>query len=192
VNKSRALARVLALDNAPMKSLRLAVPALLCMSLAACSPELNWRQAGMHGEGLQVLFPCDPDQHARQVPLLGAPVRMEMRVCSAAGVFYALSFTDVSEPARVPLMLAELRTRALNNIGAPAAASPISAGIAGMTPQAQAVRVVAPGQLPDGAPVQLQAVFFAKGLRVYQASLLGARITPEASEIFFTGLKFSL
>jgi hypothetical protein len=59
-----------------------------------------------------------------------------------------------------------------------------------MTPNDQAGRMVISGRLPDGAAVQEHAVFFVRGLRVYSATLIGARPAPQAVEIFFSGLKF--
>jgi hypothetical protein len=45
------------------------------------------------------------------------------------------------------------------------------------------------GRRPDGAAVRQQAVFFAKGLRVYQASVVGETLSGEAVDTFFAGLK---
>jgi hypothetical protein len=46
------------------------------------------------------------------------------------------------------------------------------------------------GRLPDGAPVQEHAVFFTRGLRVYSATVIGAKPALPAVETFFGGLKF--
>ena len=61
---------------------------------------------------------------------------------------------------------------------------------AGLTPNPQAARVSFAGRLPDGAAVQQHSVFFSKGLRVYQASVIGTKPPLDAVETFFTGLKF--
>jgi hypothetical protein len=37
--------------------------------------------------------------------------------------------------------------------------------------------------------VQEEAAFFVKGLRVYQASVIGERLSPEMTDNFFAGLK---
>ena len=130
------------------------------------------------------------DRHARTVMLAGARVRMEMWVCTAAGSTFALSFVDVADPAQVGNTLGELRAAMLSNVhGVSPRLAPSQ--VIGMTPNPQATRVDCAGQLPDGAPVQAHAAFFAKGLRAYQASTMGARPEPSGVEIFFGGLKFS-
>ena len=164
-----------------------------CMGLAAllfagCSPSLDWRETRLEGTGVVAQFPCRPDRHARPVVLAGISARMEMLVCTAAGVTFAVSFIDMTEPALVAPALAELQATALGNIaGRQVASTPIR--VSGMTPNPQAAQVSMAGRLPDGAAVQEQAAFFAKGLRVYQASLIGAALAPEAVATFFAGLK---
>jgi hypothetical protein len=156
----------------------------------ACSPTLDWRELRPEGSGIAVSFPCKPDRHARTLAVAGHPVRMEMLVCSAGGATYALSFADLPEPVAVVPALAELRAVAVANIAAPP--SPLlDLRVPGMTPNVQAGRIAVSGRLPDGAAVQEQAAFFAKGLRVYQASVIGAHLGGEAAETFLTALKLS-
>ncbi len=162
---------------------------LALMGLSACSPALDWRETAAEGSGVVAMFPCRPDRHARTVELGGSKLKMEMLVCPAAGATYALSFVDVPDPARVGTALAELRAAALRNVQALQPAV-VPARVPGMTPNAEAVRVSAAGRLPDGAAVQAQAVFFAKGLRVYQGSVIGATPAAEANEVFFAGFRF--
>jgi len=66
----------------------------------------------------------------------------------------------------------------------------VPARIGGMTPNAEAVRLAATGRLPDGARVQAHIVFFTKGLRVYQGSVVGAQPSAEANEVFLAGFRF--
>ena len=49
-----------------------------------------------------------------------------------------------------------------------------------MTPNPAAIRLRVEGRLPDGKAVQEQAVFFVRGLRVYQASVIGSMPGTEA------------
>ena len=172
-----------------MKGLAALQGSLFLIGVVACSPTLDWRETAAEGSGVVAMFPCRPDRHARTVELAGASLKMEMLVCPAGGTTYALSFADVADPALVSAALAELRSTALCNVQAtePQLAP---AQIKGMTPNAEALRVSAVGRLPDGAAVQERAVFFAKGLRVYQGTMIGAKPALEASEIFFSGFKF--
>lgn len=164
---------------------RLCLAALLA---AGCSPSFDWREVRPEGAGVVAQFPCRPDRHARSVVVAGTAMRMEMLVCSASGVTFAVSFLDVADPAQVAAVLAELRAAALRNIGGQQLESqPVQVG--GMTPNPQSVRVSMTGRLPDGAAVQEQAAFFVKGLRVYQAHAIGATVGPEVAAVFFAGLK---
>jgi hypothetical protein len=168
-----------------MRSIRLGLAALLA---AGCSPNMDWRETRPEGAGVVAQFPCRPDRHARQVVVAGTAARMEMLVCSASGVTFAVSFLDVADPAQVASVLAELRTTALSNIGGKQLDSQ-PAKVSGMTPNPQAARVSMTGRLPDGAAVEEQAAFFVKGLRVYQAHAIGASLAPEVAAVFFDGLK---
>ena len=162
--------------------------ALALSTTQACSPVLDWREFEPEGSGVVVAFPCRPDHHARSVSIAGTPTQMDMVVCAAGDATYALSFIDVADPARVGAAIADLRAVAAANLGS--AAPEVSAlQVRGMTPNTQAARLALAGQRPDGAPLQQQAAFFSKGLRVYQASVVGARLSAEATETFFGSLK---
>lgn len=158
-------------------------------AIAACSPGLDWREFEPEGSGVVVSFPCRPDRLVRSVPLAAAPVRMEMLVCSVSETTFALTFADVPDPAAVGPALAELRALAAINIGAPAA-TPSAWQVPGMTPNAEASRIAISGRRGDGRPVEEEALFFSKGRRVYQASVVGERIAPEAASSFLGAPRF--
>ena len=158
--------------------------------LCACTPTLDWREFEPEDSGIVATFPCRTDRHARNVAVAGTAARMEMLVCTAGGATYALAFFDVSGPAEVASALAGLRTVAATNLGV-AEPAPEPLRVRGMTPNAMAARLRISGRGPDGAAVQEQAAFFTKGLRVYQASVLGPTLADEAVDTFFGGLKLS-
>jgi hypothetical protein len=163
--------------------------ALAMLGLGACSPTLNWREVPTEDGQLLALFPCKPDRLQRTVPLAGAPSLMRLASCSVDGVTYALSDAGVAEPAKVGAALQQLRVTAAGNIGAAeAAGTPVS--VAGMTPNPQAKRVALQGRGADGQPVHEQLAVFAKGLRVYQATVIGPTLDAEPVEMFFAGLRF--
>jgi hypothetical protein len=114
---------------------------------------------------------------------------MELLVCSAGGSTFALGFVDIADPVRVTPALGELRDVMLANVNG-AAGRVVPAQVTGMTPNPQALRLATSGRLPDGAPVQAEAMFFVKGLRVYQATVIGTAPAPQVIETFFGGLKF--
>ncbi len=161
---------------------------LLLAGLAACSPALNWREVRPEGSGAVVMLPCKPSHEVRKVPLAGVAVPMTITACRTGGAMYALSFADVGETGRVAPALQALREAALANLrGNVLAAQP--ARVEGMTPDAQAQRLSIRGALPDGTQVQEQLAVFSKGTRVFQATLFGSRLEPDAIETFFGGLR---
>jgi hypothetical protein len=172
-----------------MKLLAALPMCLVLAGLGACSPVFDWRETAAEGSGIVAMFPCRPDRHARTVELAGSKLKMEMLVCPADGATYALSFADVPDPAQLAPVLAALRSAALRNVQA-AAPQLVPARIGGMTPNAEAVRLATAGRLPDGASVQVHMVFFTKGLRVYQGSVVGPQPAAEANEIFLAGFRF--
>ena len=164
------------------------VAGALLASLVACTPTYDWREFDPDGAGLRVSFPCRPDRHARKIGAGGATTQLEMLVCSAGDATFAVAFATLSDPSAVAATLGEWRAAALANLGgATATASPLQLG--GATPNAQAALLLMRGRRPDGSAVVQRAAFFAKGLRVYQASVIGSELPAEATEIFFAGLK---
>ncbi|MEP7099897.1 MAG: hypothetical protein ABI781_05275 [Burkholderiales bacterium] len=164
------------------------IAALAAACSAACSPTLDWREFVPEGTDISISFPCRPDRHARAVIVVGAKAQMEMLSCSAGDATFALAFVDVTDPARVGATLAELRATAASNLQASPQNAPLQ--IRGMTPNEQAARVTLAGKLPDGAAVQEHAAFFTRGLRVYQATVIGAKPLPQVVDTFLGGLKF--
>jgi hypothetical protein len=159
----------------------------LLAGLVACSPTYDWREFAPEGVGLRLSFPCRPDRHARNV-VAGAATQIEMLACSVGDTTFALTFARLSDPAAVATTLGEWRAAALANLGG-ATATPLPLQLGGATPNAQAAMLVLRGRRPDGSAVLQQAAFFAKGLRVYQASVIGSELPAEATQTFFVGLK---
>ena len=176
-------------DNASMRGANTWIAALTAACAAACSPALDWREFVPEGSGVSVTFPCRPDRHARVVVVAGVKALMTMLVCTAGDTTYALSFLDVAEPSRVSATLAELRASAVANVqGHAPSLAPLQ--IKGMTANDEAVRVTVSGHLPDRVAIHEHAVFFTRGLRAYQATVIGADPASRAVETFFDGLKF--
>jgi hypothetical protein len=160
------------------------------LGLAACSPSLNWREIRPEASELVALFPCKPDRFARTLMLAGNSVEMRLMSCSVDGVTYALSYAALEDAARISPALKQLRDAAAANIGGQARQGAPFA-VAGMTPQALAQRWRLQGHAADGAAVHEQIGLFSKGLRVYQATVVGPQLDAEAAEVFFGGLKFA-
>lgn len=161
---------------------------LLSAGLGACAPPLDWRDVRAAGSGVEAQFPCKPDRHARTVPIAGQSLRMEMLVCSADGLTFGLSFVDVAGLDAVGPVLDALRSVTVANLGAREPAIR-EARVPGMTPNPKSVRMSLTGRLPDGTAVRQHSLIFTRGLRVYQASVVGANPPSEATDSFFAALR---
>lgn len=166
-----------------------ALSGLLGVFLGACTPVLDWREVRVDDAALTAWFPCKPDRRVRDLHFGGVAVRMEMVACTADASTYAVSFLALQDAAAVTPMLEALRSAAITNIGGdPPRVGPFE--LSGMTPNRAAGRLGLSGRMPGGAAVREQAAFFARGLRIYQASVIGAAPTAEAVEMFISSLEF--
>ena len=168
-----------------------AVLALAVLVLLGCSPSLDWREA-RPADGLSVLFPCKPDTHVRQVSLAGSPQPMSLSSCTADDRTFALSYLDVSDINQLtPVIQAMQQSLAdkLQGSGTPAQRKP--ATVLGATPHSLAQQLVVEGRRPDGRVIRADSVFFCKGLRVYQATMIGERADGQALDTFFSSLKLA-
>ena len=163
---------------------------LTCALLAGCSPTLNWREVRPPESQLLLLFPCKPGAQERRLALAGQPARLTLYACSAAGQTWGLAVADVPDPVRITPALAELVASATANIGgAPSRPAPFL--VQGATPNPGSLRLRLQGKLPDGKAVHMQVAVFTHGTRVFQATVLGEEVAPDAAEIFFDGLRVS-
>jgi hypothetical protein len=162
---------------------------IAALALSACAPALNWRDVRPEGSGAQLLFPCKPDTQERLVALAGPSVRLTLLLCEAAGQTWALAQADVAEPARVAPALAALQAGASANLGRQSASAAPYA-VPGATPQPGSGRTRLQGQRGDGQAVQLHSLVFARGTLVFQASVLGAAVSEEAAEAYFSSIRF--
>lgn len=141
--------------------------------LAACAPELNWRDVRADGTAVTLSMPCKPVEQRRSAPLAGRTVALQLRVCDAAGVTWAWLWADMVEPAAVGPALTALVAGARANVGAPAV--PLSVvSVPGSTPRPEGGRAQFDGRLPDGRPVAEHLLVFAVGTQVHQVTALAA------------------
>jgi len=155
------------------------------LSLAACAPELDWREVRpAEAGGLVALFPCKPDASQRRVSLPGVATPLDLHVlsCQKADATWALSFTTVPDvaPALSGLLAAlranlEAATSQSTTAQAPSGRDIGPAAVPHMTPQAAARVWVFRAQRPDGLgrpmDMAVQAWHFSHGLSVFQATV---------------------
>ncbi|MCR5885178.1 hypothetical protein LRS03_20860 [Rhizobacter sp. J219] len=158
------------------------------LGLLGCAPSLDWREIKPDDSDAIAMFPCKPTTDARMVSLAGARVRMVLVACRAGDATWALAFADMADPAKVTQALQDLRSANASNLkGTPTVIGEMR--LAGMSPNPQAERVRVQGRLPAGDEVVLESGFFARGTRVYQATVMGKAVDAEALATFFDGLK---
>jgi hypothetical protein len=157
---------------------------------------------------VQLLMPCRPAEQIRRVVLGDAPLRMSMHACSAGGRTWALAWADVGDPARVGPSLQALHASARANLGlapegagagppdgagasmpAGTAGAPVPLAVPGATPGPHSRRWRVDGRLPDGQAVQQEAVVFAYGTRIVQATVLGPVVPQGDAQTFLGSLR---
>ncbi len=161
--------------------------AVAALALCACSPALDWREVRPPDSGVRALFPCKPEHMRREIVLAGAPAATALAACTTGGATYALMHARVDDPAQVAPALQQLRAAAAANVGGtPRTVAPMA--VAGMTPNPHAERVEIDGLGVRGEAVREHAGFFAKGLRVFQATVVGPQPDAAAVDAFFSAL----
>jgi predicted phage tail protein len=165
--------------------------AALCVSalwVAACSPTHNWREWRLEGTTLVALMPCKPETATRQVPLAGATRALHMTSCEAGATKFALAWVDVGGIEPLPAAMAAWQEASLRSLRA-TTATPAAHSVANIAGASSAQAVVAQGVDPQGRPVQVRAVYFSQGTRVFQAAVYGASAQGEPVDTFFGGLR---
>lgn len=183
----RSAPRALAIMRRAMKRLPLVLGTV--MSIGACSPALDWRQLAPPDLGVSVTFPCRPASHEREVQLAAQRIKMVLYACKAAGATFGLASADVGDVRLVSDALVELSDAAARNVTA-ARGTGLEASVPGMTPNAQARRFEWTGRLPGGEPITEHVSVFARGSRVYQATVIGAQPDVQVVRQFFEGIRF--
>lgn len=160
----------------------------LALALAACSPAMDWRQVRPDDWGVAVALPCRPSRQERLVTLAGPPVTMTLLACSVDDQVFAFSSADLIDPSRVEPALNALLVSAQANIQA-AVLADSPAQVQGMTPHPGARRRKLEGHAPDGQKVNEQLLVFARGLRIYQVTLMGPRLDDAVAKQLFDGIE---
>jgi hypothetical protein len=176
-------------NRAPRRLAGLSSALVVSGVLAACTPELDWRDVRPADSGLLLQLPCRPGAVERALVLAGTARRVVLHSCAADGMTWGVAFADVGDPAHVAPVLRAWRDAAAANIGA-VAVDAEALRIPGATPSATAGRLRLQGRRPDGEPVQMQLALFTRGTLVFQATVLGPQLPREAADTFFASLRF--
>lgn len=155
--------------------------------LQACSPALNWRDVRLDPTPIVALLPCKPERAARDVSMGDQTLSLKLVACDAGDAKFAVAYADTRDADKTGPLLASWRTVTLANMRATAPADvPVNIkGVAALS----AKGVLANGVRPDGSAVVLQAVWFASGTHIFQASIYSDVARPQVAETYFSGLR---
>lgn len=165
----------------------------MAMTVAACSPALNWREVRMDKAPLRVLLPCKPDRAEREVDMGGRRVALQMLGCDADGATFAVSHAHVPR-ADTPVaaqLLDGWKQAVLTHVQATDVhARPWT--LPGGWTAPQSLRLQAQGRRADGSAVTLQAAWFASvdttGIHLFHAVMFAPRPRADVGETFLSGL----
>jgi hypothetical protein len=174
----------------PRPSFTFVLPLLALMLLQGCSPSFNWRDVRPEGTSLSLLLPCKPDRAQRTVPLGGSPTELNMLGCDAGGATFAVASADIGDASKAAEVLTQWQKLTLANMKAAPDTQGVALKVSGAAAAPPGVLVKAQGQRADGTAVTGQAAYFAKGTQVFQAVMYAGKVPPEASETFFSSIKF--
>ena len=163
---------------------------MCCLVISACQPTLNWREVQIDNTSVRVMLPCKPDKSARNVPLGGQEVAMQLLNCTAGGFTFAVSGAQLPPGTSAQVALSHWRRSTLAHLKVAEAvpATVLPTGI-----------LFATGTRPDGGAVALAAQWVTRGqsvvqLAIYvdnpQGELAQDRLKPDVYEAFFDGLRF--
>jgi hypothetical protein len=148
---------------------------------------LNWRDVRLDPTPIVALFPCKPERAARDVSMGDQTLSLNLLACDAGDAKFALAYADTRDADKIGPLLALWRTVTLANMRATAPAD-VPVNIKGVT-ALSANGVLANGARPDGSAVVLQAVWFASGTHIFQASIYSDVARPQVAETYFSGLR---
>lgn len=165
------------------------LPILTLLSLTACAPAFNWREASIDATPLAALFPCKPKRATRAVPIDGQSLELHMTACDTAGVTLAIGSVRLDDASRAGAAMAQWRdaTMAAMRAGPP---TPVDFAFALAKQGAKPVLIRATGTRPDGTPVAMQGAWFFKDQHVFAALLYAETLPPDVADTFFNGLRF--
>ena len=163
--------------------------------LAACSPAFNWREVPIAGAGLIAMLPCKADRATRALPLGSESVQVDMTGCEAGGATFAIAHASANSPEQAEAWLRAWQAATRGQLGeAQVAESRPGVQRATAVPAPLRLDALPQPQQPQGAPTQLQVLWFAQSQKdgtvaLYQATVLGRPSSADASKTFFEGLR---
>ncbi len=164
------------------------------VSLAACNPTFNWREAHWaQDKVLKVLLPCKADQGSRLMQMGNQTITMNMIGCEAGGALFAVSEVEVNNTMHAIEVQRQWQQAMLGNMKAdvsPELLKQESFVLRGASEEPPAIRIQAQGKRQDGQALSVQAIWFARGGRLYHAAMYAEKLDADVTKTFFEGLRF--
>ncbi|MGI4779865.1 MAG: hypothetical protein ACRYGA_17405 [Janthinobacterium lividum] len=162
----------------------------MTIAMGACTPTFNWRDVRIADEGLVALLPCKADHAKRSVPLGAESVEVEMSGCEAGGATFAVAHANAADVAQADAWLLAWRRASRTQIGD---AEFIEAAATVLRASASPAPWKLESRSASSAAGQARILWFsqrtARGVSLYQATVLGRPSSPEAAVTFFEGLR---
>jgi hypothetical protein len=138
--------------------------------VAACYPELDWREVTSTSGGYAVLMPAQPEHAQREIVVGGVTLAMSMDSVHREGMAFGAAYADIPVGyARRTELLAAARDALVRNI-----AGRITADRDVRIDGAAGHEFVADGNV-GGRPMRLAARIFVTDSRFYQVVFVGRR-----------------
>lgn len=165
------------------------------LTLAACSPKLDWREIRAANAQYIVQMPAKPASHAREIDLDGKRVTMTMVASEVDGVTYAVGDAAMPDAGSAQLALIAMKTAMIKNIDGTVKQQKVSTMPHGSGPQVRQLVVTdiaVDGGTAKGPARRMHARFVARDAHVVQLVVAGPAdaVKPEAVDTFFSSFKF--
>lgn len=164
---------------------------LIILSLAACSPQYDWRETRGSDAPFVVLLPGKPASFARPVNLDGTTVTMQMTAAEVNGVTFAVGSATMADAGAAQKALLAMKTALVNNIGGTVKRETATA-VSATDKTTGMLEVEAIGKRKsDGKPLLLVGRFIARDQRIYQVIVMGQEksVSREAIDTFLSSFK---
>lgn len=173
--------------------------AIALLSLAACSPQYNWREIRSETAAYTVAMPGKPATFARQISLNGMSVTMTMIASETGKATFAVGTAELPDATQAQVSLNAIKTALVRNIGGTikqekmlvmAQSQNTDAGKLAVTE----IEASGPASAAtDGQPRILFARFIANDKRVYQLVATGPEksVNRDIADTFFSSFKFN-
>tara|TARA_R110001599_G_scaffold64023_4_gene179497 strand:+ start:180043 stop:180609 length:567 start_codon:yes stop_codon:yes gene_type:complete len=171
----------------------------LILTLAACSPQYNWRQIQSDHAPFNIAMPAKPSTFSRQIDLHGTKVLMTMTAVEVGKNTFAVGTAELPDAIQAQRSLQDMQLALVNNIQGKVRNQNISIMPRSPEKETGAIAVTEIEAIGsnlhtiNGQQRILYARFAADGNRVYQLIATGPEplMGRDLATLFFTSFKFN-